>query len=452
MIKVSVLIPAYNVEPYIHECMDSVLNQTLKDIEVICVDDASTDGTLRVLREYEKKDSRVRVLCHEVNKGQSCGRNLALFNASGEYVYMLDADDYIEQNALEQLYQICKEDELDLVGFETIQFFENETNKTDTASTAHSSEANNNKKKMPSKMISYTETEVLDGREALIYCMETESFSLSTPTFMMRRKWLIDNSLKVTEGILHEDVGYIFELIVRAQRVRFLPQKFFHRRVRNRSTMTGGFTARNIEGYIKSYLKSFETEDFLKPYMDSDERFNSAVKKWRRDIFGRIRQLYSSSEEKIYNEEGGNVPGEDSEEIRRIFEIVKLTEPGRASSRDLFGEKLSDNLAGRPIPIEDDSVIHSTKEYCNINEMYICGEGQYAARSAEILGAYDIVVKGVIVQSKEHNSFRGFPVYDINDDLDTDLPVLISVSHYTSGEYEEALKKRGFSEILWMGQ
>ena len=78
MPKISILIPAYNVENYIDECLESVLNQSLSDIEIICVDDASTDDTLSILRNYEEKDKRVKIYFHKENKGQSCGRNLAL--------------------------------------------------------------------------------------------------------------------------------------------------------------------------------------------------------------------------------------------------------------------------------------------------------------------------------------------------------------------------------------
>ena len=100
MPKVSVLIPAYNVEKYVEECLDSILNQTMQDFEIICVDDCSTDGTLRILREYEERDDRIHVYTHDVNKGQSAGRNLALSKASGMYVYMMDSDDKLVPCAL----------------------------------------------------------------------------------------------------------------------------------------------------------------------------------------------------------------------------------------------------------------------------------------------------------------------------------------------------------------
>ena len=92
-VKVSVILPVYNVEKYLKECLDSILNQTLQEIEVICVDDGSTDRSLEILREYEKKDKRVIVLTQE-NKGAGAARNKGLAIAKGEYLSFLDSDDF----------------------------------------------------------------------------------------------------------------------------------------------------------------------------------------------------------------------------------------------------------------------------------------------------------------------------------------------------------------------
>ena len=93
-VKVSVILPVYNVEKYLKECLDSILNQTLQEIEVICVDDGSTDRSLEILREYEKKDKRVIVLTQE-NKGAGAARNKGLAIAKGEYLSFLDSDDFL---------------------------------------------------------------------------------------------------------------------------------------------------------------------------------------------------------------------------------------------------------------------------------------------------------------------------------------------------------------------
>ena len=103
--KISVIIPVYNVEKYLRECLDSIVNQTFKDIEIICVDDGSTDKSLEILREYEQKDKRIIVIS-QPNKGVSTARNIGMQQATGKYMMFVDSDDYITQNACELIYNV----------------------------------------------------------------------------------------------------------------------------------------------------------------------------------------------------------------------------------------------------------------------------------------------------------------------------------------------------------
>ena len=102
--KVSVIIPVYNTAPYLRRCLDSVRGQTLRDIEILCVNDASTDGGLDILKEYALNDSRIRIFDNAVNLGETNSRNLALISAKGEFVAFVDSDDSFEHNFLETLY------------------------------------------------------------------------------------------------------------------------------------------------------------------------------------------------------------------------------------------------------------------------------------------------------------------------------------------------------------
>lgn len=112
-IKVSVIMPIYNAYDYLRPAIDGVLGQTLREIELICVDDGSTDHSLDILKEYKEKDSRVRILT-ENNAGPSWARNKGLSRARGEYVIFLDADDLYEPTLLEVLYNLAKRDNLDI--------------------------------------------------------------------------------------------------------------------------------------------------------------------------------------------------------------------------------------------------------------------------------------------------------------------------------------------------
>lgn len=101
MVKVSVLVAVYNASMYLRECLDSLLGQTLHDIQIICIDDCSTDESLAILNEYSIKDNRVDVIALDENRGQAHARNVGLAKAAGEYICMLDADDWFDADALE---------------------------------------------------------------------------------------------------------------------------------------------------------------------------------------------------------------------------------------------------------------------------------------------------------------------------------------------------------------
>ena len=114
MPKVSVIVPVYNVAPYLRECLDSLCTQTLADIEIIAVDDSSTDNSLRILKEYEQKDSRVRIVHFEKNKKTAAARNAGLDIAAGEYIGFVDGDDYVDADFYERLYILAKSEDSDI--------------------------------------------------------------------------------------------------------------------------------------------------------------------------------------------------------------------------------------------------------------------------------------------------------------------------------------------------
>lgn len=115
--KISVIVPVYNVEQYLRQCLDSVINQTFKDLEIICVDDCSPDNSAEVLKEYAKKDSRIKIITLEQNGGLGNARNVGMKQASAEYVMFLDSDDWFELNACELVYNKIKQNNNDFVFF-----------------------------------------------------------------------------------------------------------------------------------------------------------------------------------------------------------------------------------------------------------------------------------------------------------------------------------------------
>ena len=114
MPKVSIIIPVYNVEKYLRQCLDSIVNQTLKDIEIICIDDCSSDNSLNILEEYAKNDQRFVIIKQETNQGQGVARNIGIEKARGEYIGFVDPDDWIELDMYKEMYEDAAKNDTDI--------------------------------------------------------------------------------------------------------------------------------------------------------------------------------------------------------------------------------------------------------------------------------------------------------------------------------------------------
>ena len=121
-IKVSVIVPIYNTEKYVVECLESIVNQTLKEIEIICIDDGSTDNSIEIVKCY----SNIKII-HQKHSGLSIARNTGMQNANGEYIYFCDSDDILVTNALEELYNYSKKNNLDMLCFDGNTFYDQES-------------------------------------------------------------------------------------------------------------------------------------------------------------------------------------------------------------------------------------------------------------------------------------------------------------------------------------
>lgn len=123
MAKVTIVIPVYNSAKYLRQCLDSIISQSIKDIEIICVNDGSKDKSLKILQEYASKDSRITII-NKVNEGQGVARNIAIAEAEGEYLLFVDSDDWLEENALELAYNKIRKDQVDILFFDCYRFSE----------------------------------------------------------------------------------------------------------------------------------------------------------------------------------------------------------------------------------------------------------------------------------------------------------------------------------------
>lgn len=128
MPEVSIIVPVYNVEPYLEKCLDSIINQTFKNIEIICIDDCSTDNSLKILENYALKDARIKVIKNKKNSGAAISRNYGLDLANAEYIYFMDSDDWIDKGYIKELLLNIKKSGCDIAFNSTILYaYENKT-------------------------------------------------------------------------------------------------------------------------------------------------------------------------------------------------------------------------------------------------------------------------------------------------------------------------------------
>ena len=240
MIKVSVVIPVYKVEEYLPACLDSVLNQSLQEIEVICIDDASPDRCPEILDEYAMQDVRIRVLHLPENHQQGYGRNRGTEMARGKYVYFLDSDDMITPEALEELYALAENDQLDCIYFDSQVIFDNRELK------------NRNVTYLTDRKGEY-ENRVYSGRDLFELFMEQNDWNCYVQRTFWRREFLLDNDIYSPEHTEHEDEFFSFKGALLARRVRYIPKNYFIRRYRENSVMTRPAHSKDFHGYFINY-------------------------------------------------------------------------------------------------------------------------------------------------------------------------------------------------------
>ena len=253
--KVSVVIPVYNAEKYLRECLDSVVNQALKDIEIICVDDGSTDSSPEILREYAAKDSRVKVFSQE-KSNSGAARNNGLLHACGEYCIFLDADDFFEPNLLEKSYKKALADKADIVAFHFYRYYENGTLEE--------------RKGVYREHI--TRGDIFNYQDCPDFIM-----SIVNPTpwnKLYRTDFIRDHDLKFEEISSSNDITFASVSVAVAERVSILDERLVYYRVGHSGTITS-IKSKNLKNALIA-VKSGVAQVSKLPYYDKIQ--NSAMR------------------------------------------------------------------------------------------------------------------------------------------------------------------------------
>ncbi len=235
MIKVSVILPIYNVASYLEETFESLIHQSLRDIEIITVDDGSTDNSGEIINKYKQQDSRIISFTQE-NQGQSVARNHALQHASGKYIYMMDSDDILtDPDALQVCYDYAEKNQADFIFFDGESFSEQNINRVSwNTKRTHLFEENTK----------------LEGEYLLNLLLDKEKHNCVVWLLFIKREFLERINLHFHEGIIHEDELFTTILTLSSNNIYCLRRYFVGHRIRSASTMSTSFSKRNLSCYL----------------------------------------------------------------------------------------------------------------------------------------------------------------------------------------------------------
>jgi len=281
---ITVIVPVYNVENYIVKCIESIIGQTYKNLEVFLVDDGSTDGSGRICDEYAAKDDRIHVI-HKENGGQSTARNLALLKAKGDLFGFVDSDDWIEPDMYEKLMTGFEQPDVDIV---TCGYIE---------------EYGEKKKLRKNQETIYTKTEAL---KALV------RFSITSGIWNKLYKRELFDGIAFPEGKFYEDVAIMHLLIARARQVKVLGACLYHYIQRDGSVVHTVDAKKSLD-YTDAALERYE---FFKTNMpDFFEKNHDIVLRYTTQIIARLwRYWYKVKKEdkKLY-----------AKEVRKLRDFVR---------------------------------------------------------------------------------------------------------------------------------
>ena len=241
---VTIIIPVFNVEEYLQECLNSILNQEYKNLEVILVNDGSVDRSLDIINEYLLLDSRFKLIDKE-NTGQGHSRNLALKDAKGQYIMFLDSDDYLEENCIGTLSRVMVEKKLECLVYNGLSFEEYYIESLDNEPYF--------------KLDNYYNMKLCNGLD-----FARDNIGLISPCLKIyNRNFLVENNILFDEGVYGEDVIFWYKVCFYTQKIMYMDYYGYFRRYRRNSVMTS-LSINTLEKKIKGLNNLYIFIDNLK--------------------------------------------------------------------------------------------------------------------------------------------------------------------------------------------
>lgn len=313
--KVSVILPVYNAELYLRKCLDSLINQSLHDIEIICVDDGSSDNSLEILKKYQGRDKRIKVL-HQENMGAGVARNNAMKIASGEYLSFLDSDDFFEKDMLKEAYLKSKETDADICIYEAY-FYDNVTHKR--------SHCNFNilKDDLPNRTVFNRQ----DFKSNIFKSIMGWPWDK-----LFKRSFIENNHLRFQALRTTNDMYFVYSAIIKADKITILEKELYNQR-RNLSTSLSSTRELSwncfYEGLIsvKNELIDMNIyEEYKRDFVNYALisclwNFNSMKEPYARYVFENLRRKWFSALDILGHDEDYFDDEEDYRQLQDLLDI-----------------------------------------------------------------------------------------------------------------------------------
>ena len=243
---ISIIVPVYNTAKYLPKCLDSILNQTFTDFELIIINDGSTDASWSIIEAYAQKDSRIIAISQD-NAGLSATRTRGMDAASGEYLWFIDSDDSINgKDALQNIVQNCQHHNLDICMFSATLSLEH-----DDKISADDYRPDRFKKDPIPGMIS--------GEDLFIRLMQIRQYKPSAVLYAIRRQMLVDNHIRFLDGFIYEDNVFTLQSILKAQKTMLLDHSYYDVHIRMGSITTVEIKMRDFVSMMRVIEAIFKT-------------------------------------------------------------------------------------------------------------------------------------------------------------------------------------------------
>lgn len=431
-IKVSIIVPVYNVEKYLKRCLDSLISQTLQDIEIICINDGSTDGSVDILKEYENRDSRIKVIS-KINTGYGNSMNVGMHYAKGEYIGIVESDDFADNNMFEVLYKVAEMKTAEVVksNFYIYQ---------------------NGKDSINENLAGVPYMELINP--ANIPKVFTVAPSIWSALYS--REFIEKNNINFNEtpGASYQDVSFAFEVMCKAKRVICIEDAFLHYRMDNMNSSVkapdkvfciidefhrvGDIIQKNQIYQLEDVMVSYKYRNYLSNFFRMDSIYQYAF----------LYQMHL--EIKMDYEKGllANIIEKDRElanileDIRTNYEVFFIKNSDEYIRKYVLGKDVKNALLAS----------YGVHKLCEeARQIIIYGAGNYAEKLYEHIKKYNIIAFAVSDENhKKQDMLHDIPIAEINElaDVGKDTLVIVAISIRKQEDVVGKLKKLQFKNIV----